>query len=625
MSIILGTAGHIDHGKTSLVRYLTGTDTDRLAEEKARGITIDIGFAFWKTAIGEIAIIDVPGHERFIRNMIAGIAGIDWVIMTVAADEGVMPQTIEHLEIIDLMGIKGGVIAITKADLVDDEWIELLRDDIEGQFKGTCLEGMPIVPVSSITGLGMDDLKKTVEEQLSDFSFKTRTKQIRLNVDRSFLMEGYGQVVTGTLISGTIRKGNILSVLPGENKARVRGIQHHNKSIDEITALERTSLNLTSEKRLPISRGSIIATSDWLKDSYRLGVEVSLFSKETAPIKHLQRVRLHIGTAELLTRIRLVGIREIEPGSKGLAILSLEEPYSALGGDRFIVRFYSPLRTIGGGRVLDPNPLSLTKSVLRDYLSSLANLDATEYLRLYLTSIGPLKQRDIKDSLLILGSDDLQKSMNTLIEAREASVIRLEDGSIVYVLSRYIEDRLDEMKKILISNRERDELSIGLSKKELADAAGLDMDMLNAILSEYNALFRIHDGFITLMNGSGISKSNEREIEEVMNILKEAGISAPSISELKERYKNITSIIRYLQDKKEVVRITGDYYITTSQYIAIEEIIIKAVKEKPKTASELKDLLKTTRKHIIPILEYLDNKGITKREGDLRFLGRLIT
>ncbi|MBN1234012.1 MAG: selenocysteine-specific translation elongation factor [Candidatus Coatesbacteria bacterium] len=623
MGIIIGTAGHIDHGKTALVKALTGYETDRLAEEKERGITIDIGFAFWNTKIGEIAIIDVPGHEKFIRNMVAGITGVDWVLMTIAADEGIMPQTLEHLDIIELLGIKGGIIALTKSDLVEPEWIELIKDDIKNRFRGTCLENQPVIPVSSLTGEGLEELREAIENQLSFLKKRIFSKQVRLHIDREFIMEGYGQVITGTLISGTVRKGNILSLIPGDQKVRVRGIQHRNKSVDEISAVERTSLNLTSERKLKIQRGSIISSENWLTETRKMAVEIKVLKTEKASIRHLQRVRIHIGTAEIIARLRLVESKEIAPGGKGLAYLMLEELTAAIGGDRFIVRLFSPLRTIGGGTVLDPNPKALRKKIRLDYFSSLSERNPEKFINLYLSDIGVIKQKDIRRSLLIITEEELQKALDKMIEDSRIITIMLEDSSKAYISAAFIKETVSLINEALAKRSEINPLNPEISRKELSDLIKIDLEILSAILNLRKENYIVSDGFIKLLSSTtAIDENQEGIINEVLKIFQERGLSTPLVSELEEKYPDINNILKYLVKKNLLIKISSSYFITDEVFEKTQKDIIRLLNEKPRTLSELKEFFNITRKYLLPLIEFFDMKGITKRDGDLRIKGR---
>ncbi len=356
-NVIIGTAGHIDHGKTTLIKALTGRETDRLKEEKERGISIELGFTYFDLPSGRRAgIIDVPGHEKFIKNMLAGVIGMDIVILVVAADEGVMPQTKEHLDILNLLDIKKGLVAVTKADLVDEDWLSLVIDDITSQLKGTFLEGSPIIPVSSTKGIGIHKLIETIDKLTDEVADKDYTETPRLPVDRAFTISGFGTVVTGTLISGKFKEGDEVQIFPGNKTSRIRSIQVHGKNTSEAYAGQRVAINLAGIKKDEVNRGNVIAPIGSMKSTMMLDVKLHCLKDSNRVIKNRARMRLYLGTSEILMRVVLLDREELYPGESCYAQLRLEEETVAKRGDKFIIRFYSPMETIGGGEILDSNP-----------------------------------------------------------------------------------------------------------------------------------------------------------------------------------------------------------------------------------------------------------------------------
>ena len=351
--VILGTAGHIDHGKTSLIRALTGIDTDRLKEEKLRGITIELGFAYMDLPGGDrLGIVDVPGHERFVKHMVAGATGIDLVALVIAADEGVMPQTREHMEICELLRVQKGLVVLTKIDLVDDpDWLEMVQEDVV-----TFLDGSPIIRVSAATGEGLDDLKHALAKLVAEAQTRSSDGPFRLPVDRVFSMRGFGTVVTGTSAAGRLRIGDSVMVYPMQHKTKVRGLQVHNEEVQEIYAGQRTAVNLQAVERALIQRGNVVATPGALVPTHLLDVELELLSSAPRPLKHRAKVRFHTGTAEHLATAVLLDREELKPGEKAFAQIRLDQPTTALRGDRFVLRSYSPVQTIGGGAILHPLP-----------------------------------------------------------------------------------------------------------------------------------------------------------------------------------------------------------------------------------------------------------------------------
>jgi selenocysteine-specific elongation factor len=355
--IILGTAGHIDHGKTALIKALTGINTDRLKEEKRRGITIELGFAFLDLPSGQhLGIVDVPGHEKFVKNMVAGATGIDIVAMVIAADEGVMPQTREHMEICTLLGIKHGLVVLTKTDLVDEEWLELVIEDVGDFVKGTFLEKAPIVPVSSINGDGIPEFVKTLDELSARLPSRPSSSLFRLPVDRVFTMKGFGTVITGTLISGHVQVGDTVMLYPSGITSKVRGIQVHNQSVTKAETGMRTAINFQGLEKAVVNRGDVLSNPGALKPSYMIDVSFNYLNSNKKPIKNRTQVRIHTGTSEVLGILILIDREELLPGDTCIAQLRIDSPVAVIKDDRFVIRSYSPVRTIGGGDVLNPIP-----------------------------------------------------------------------------------------------------------------------------------------------------------------------------------------------------------------------------------------------------------------------------
>ncbi|HEY5864081.1 MAG TPA: selenocysteine-specific translation elongation factor, partial [Candidatus Tectomicrobia bacterium] len=355
--IVLGTAGHIDHGKTSLIKALTNIDTDRLKEEKERGITIDLGFAYLQlTKDIQLGIVDVPGHERFVKNMLAGVGGIDLVVLVIAADEGVMPQTREHLAICELLQVREGLVALTKIDMVEPDWLELVQEDTAEFLRGTFLEGKPIVPLSSRTGEGLDTLLETLRSLCAALTPRSTTGPVRLPIDRVFSMRGFGTVVTGTLFSGSLSLEDRVEVLPGHDTARVRGLQVHNQAMPVAVAGQRTAVNLQGLEKSELQRGAVLTTPGRFPVTYMLDVTLRLLAEAPRPLKHRDRVRFHVGTSEIMGRVILLDGDTLQPGQETFAQLHLEEPTVAAAQDRYVLRSYSPVQTVAGGVVLNASP-----------------------------------------------------------------------------------------------------------------------------------------------------------------------------------------------------------------------------------------------------------------------------
>ena len=376
--IILGTAGHIDHGKTSLIKALTGTDTDRLKEEKERGITIELGFAALDLPSGQhLGIVDVPGHEKFVKNMVAGATGIDIVVMVIAADEGVMPQTREHMEICTLLGVKHGMVAVTKIDMVDEEWLELALDDIRDFVRGTFLEDAPVSTVSSATQEGIPEFVKTLDELAAKIPERPHSDLFRLPIDRVFTIKGFGTVITGTLISGRVQVGSTIMIYPSGITSKVRGIQVHNEGAEEARAGMRTAINFQGLEKEAISRGEVLSRPNALEASYMVDVSLHYLASNKKPIKNRTRVRFHTGTSEVLGNLIVLDRNEIPPGEDTVVQLRLDTPVALVKDDRFVIRSYSPISTIGGGKVLNPIPLK-HKRLRTDTVKDLKELGRRE-------------------------------------------------------------------------------------------------------------------------------------------------------------------------------------------------------------------------------------------------------
>src|SRR6056297_577803 len=423
--IIVGTAGHVDHGKSTLIRALTGINPDRLKEEQQRGLTIDIGFAYFDLPSGRRAgIVDVPGHEKFVKNMLAGAIGFDAVILVIAADEGIMPQTKEHLNILSLLDVKNGIVALTKIDMVEDEWVELISEEIKEQLQGTFLEEAPVVPVSAIKGIGLDTLGKYLDELTANATTRNQEMPFRLPIDRSFPIKGFGTVVTGTLIEGTISVGDVAEIEPLGKETKIRNIQVHGEKSKKAFAGQRVALNLADVTVEECERGQVLAYKDLIKPTLMLDVSFKLLKDAPRPLNHWDRVRVHVGTSEVLARVALIGADTLIPGQEALLQLRLEEKVAVLRDDHYVLRAYSPVETIGGGKILDPNP---TKK--RRFSENVIE-------KLELQAHGKLEDIllvEIEDSnRLVLSKDEIitESSLRSPLEVLEELIINDKVGKI---------------------------------------------------------------------------------------------------------------------------------------------------------------------------------------------------
>ena len=628
--IIIGTAGHIDHGKTSLVRALTGTDTDRLKEEKERGITIELGFA--QLDIGELraGIVDVPGHERFVKNMLAGAGGIDLVILVIAADEGVMPQTREHLAICRLLGVKAGLIALTKCDLVEPDWVELVTDDLADIVKDTFLEGQPVVPVSSATGAGLDALQDEIARLAEDTIPKSGQGIFRLPIDRVFSMKGFGAVVTGTLFSGAIRVGERVQIFPGDAEARVRGLQVYGEAVEEAVAGTRTAVNLQGVERIDIERGGVLGRASELKATYMLDVRLEHIHDAPRPLKTRDRVRFHTGTSEVMGRVSVIGADAIESGESAFAQIRLEAPVSVLPRDRFVIRSYSPVVTIGGGEILDVAP----KKHRRLRISSMehfdAHLDADETTRLELlladegsagADIAALTGR------LTLNASEIRSELAALAKAGRARIVETETGlSLSEVHFTTLQKAITEF---LAAYHKTNPLKPGAPREEVrgkgggagerAFAAALKVLVDAGTLIEEGSQIRLATHKVKV--GADLAKVKTK----LDDFFKLASFQPPMLKEVFNEAGTpegpSKEAMQVLVDEGALIRLKEDLIYHKDALAGARSRLENYLGDHDNiSASEFRDLLGITRKHAIPLLEYFDTARITLRIGDKRVL-----
>ncbi len=632
--VILGTAGHIDHGKTTLVKALTGIDTDRLKEEKQRGITIELGFAHLTLPSGiRLGIVDVPGHERFIKNMVAGASGVDLVALVIAADEGVMPQTREHLEICQLLGVKSGVVVITKKDLVDEEWLELIKEDITEAMKGTFLEGAPMVAVSAVTGEGLEELIKVLDELVAQIPDRPAEGPFRLPIDRVFVIKGFGTVVTGTTISGRIGLGDEVMVYPKGLKTKVRRIQVHGEDRDFGEAGQRTALNLQGIEKEEIERGDVVAHPGVLQPSYILDIDLQYLSSAPRPLAHNTRVRFHLGTSEILGRVVLFGQEKVLPGQKVLAQIRLETPVACWRGDHFVIRSYSPMITIGGGVVLDPLARRRKRSQRHqlEELKLLRDGEPQEIILYHLDRAGVLGLTKEKIALRVsIFGQALEEILRVLSNQGKVKRVQVE-GRDLYLSTKIYQRLKEEILTRLKKFHEKFPLRMGLSKEDLRQRlpSGLEARVFEKMLEELEKkgkifrekeLVRLATHQIVLAEDLGRLK---RQIEEAF---RREGFQPADKDEILSRFRENPSltmeIFGLLLKEGRLVRIKENLVY----HAEVLEEIKKRVLEFFKTHSEMAvgDFRKLTegasRKYLIPLLEYLDQQKITIRLGDKRVL-----
>lgn len=620
-SVILGTAGHIDHGKSSLVKALTGIDPDRLKEEKERGITIDLGFANLTYPDGlTVGIVDVPGHERLIKNMLAGAGGIDIVLMVIAADEGIMPQSKEHLSICELLKIKTGLIAVTKVDLVDKEWLDLITEEIKNFVKGTFLEGSEIIPVSSKTGYNIDLLKNKIRE----IAFSVKPKMIdglfRLPIDRVFTLKGFGTVVTGTAISGKITVNSVVEILPSKISCKIRGLQSHGKSTEVAYAGQRIGINLQGVEKESVKRGDVVVTANRFVPTNIIDARLDIL-KNAPDIKSRSLVHFYSGTSETIARLILYEKEVIKTGESCYCQLRLDDPVVVLSGDRFIIRRFSPLETIGGGEILDPHPSRRRK---KEGISDLEILEK-----------GSLKEKievKIKKSYFngCLISDiegwiqanipDIKDSIDTLIT--EERIIKR--GNLLFHQDSFSSFK-ETVISILTDYHRNNPLKPGMPKEEMRARFSINADSFSELLSLLEGVITEKDT-LRLKNFSISTRLIDEAIKErVINILEESGFQPPFKDDLAHMLsingKDVTDILRLLAKEGMIVRINDSIYLSKNNYKKMIEMLRRFFSKKTEmTVSEFRDMLNTSRKYALPILEHLDSNKITLRVGDTRKL-----
>ena len=618
---VIGTAGHIDHGKTTLVKALTGTDTDRLREEQERGMTIDLGFAFLSD---EITIIDVPGHEKFIRNMVAGVSAIDAALLTIAADDGIMPQTREHFDILSILGVPAGVVALNKIDLVDDpEWLDLLEEEIREFLAGSFMEGAPIVRVSGETSEGVEQLR-SVLLNIADASKERRDRGFfRLFADRAFSMKGFGSVVTGTVTGGLLKSGANVELLPALAHAKVRGLQSHGESVDEVALGDRAAVNLSQIEKGALKRGSQLAEKGFLKPSKVLGISFSLLERTERRVKHQQRVRLHIGTEEVLGRIFFVeeGRKKCEAGETTVALLRLEQEVAAAVDDSFILRFYSPAETIGGGTIVDPAPPVRLKAA-RPWLAGLVNKSSDERLEKF------FEQAASEPLTLSEWTRRWQVSLEKFTEdSSHLETIQFGNSGDPYltlqsVVDGQMESYLSQVEGLLKKRSTRR----GVPQEDLRKSLGFSrplFDWLTGRLQD-DSKVQMESGNITLRGYTvTLSKDDEAITHKLRDILKTSGYTPPVLVELAEEVgangTDIVPLLHILKDRGETCQVSSKLWYHNEVMNKLQDALKSSFGDSGGfNVGQFKKLTNTSRKHAIPLLEYLDSLRFTDRDGDRR-------
>ena len=629
-SVIVGTAGHIDHGKSALVEALTGTHPDRLAEEKRRGITIDLGFAFLEENGVRFGFVDVPGHERFISNMLAGAAGVDVVLLVIAADESIKPQTREHFDICRLLGVKRGVVALTKSDNVDSDTLQLVRMEAEEFLRWSFLENAPIVPVSAKTGAGLAELKNALRSVAAEAPAKDAAQYFRLPIDRAFAMKGFGSVVTGTLISGSVGPGDEVELFPRCERLRVRGVQTGGKAVERATPGQRTAVNLAGIEHTALKRGMVLAAPGKFRKTRRIDVRLELLAS-ARKMKQGARVHFHAGTVETIAEVFFHGAKELAPGGSAFANLKLQDEVLVLPGDRFIVRQFSPVVTIGGGVVLDP---LARRPMLRDtgrvaFLETLERRSRPEIL-------AAMTER----ALLGLGSEEIvartawtEKEISIAVEnvARTGRVKAVSAEPLVLVSGRLFEEARKKIIERVDKFQKENPLLAGISREDLRASFGkrVRTESFRAAIEELVAQKKLDAaGDLVKRAGSEIALQPEeaKAKEQIEAAFASAGLTVPSVKEvlakLSVETKRAEKLLQILLREKNLVRVTPELIFHSRALAQLKEQLFAYKKAKGDRISVpvFKELTGITRKYAIPLLEYLDRERVTRRAGDERVI-----
>ena len=627
-SVIVGTAGHIDHGKTALVKALTGIDADRLEEEKRRGITIDIGFAHFELPAPDgsrirVGFVDVPGHERFVRNMLAGVGGIDLVLLVIAADEGIKPQTREHFDICRLLAIRRGITVLTKSDAVDAETLEVVRLEVEDYVRGSFLDATqsPIVAVSSLTGTGLDELKSALARVASEVAAKNSAALARLPIDRVFTMKGFGTVVTGTLVAGTIRKEEELELFPAGKRVRVRGLQVHGSPAEAAVAGQRTALNLAGLSTEDLARGMTLAAANNFRCTPRVDTLLSLLPS-AKPFKDGARVHFHAYTTETIAEVRLYGMKQLKPGDEAYAQLRFAEPMLLLPGDRFIVRQFSPVVTIGGGVVLDASPATRKQRAE----------DAIAFLKIMRdgSPVQVLAARVARRGAMGLRLDDVPGEMNIRCEA--ATKLAAPAGlvwcnPVLVAPAAYAEAKADALQS-LRKFHDANPLVAGMGKEELRDRVNLGPEVFYGVLAKLAEEKKLEaTGELVHLPGRGVvMKDEEAESKKIIEqAFASAGLKVPSLREVLAGLKvdkiRAQKIVTLLLRDKVLIKISEELVFHQSALMDLRQKIVALKNTVPKIdVARFKEMTGVSRKYAIPLLEYLDRERVTRRVGDERLI-----
>ena len=636
LALVMGTAGHIDHGKTSLVRALTGVDLDRLAEEKRRGITIELGFVSLELSDSRrIGVVDVPGHERFIKTMVAGAQGIDFVMLVVAADEGVMPQTVEHFDICKLLGVRKGLVALTKCDKADDETIALATEEIREMVAGSFLEGAPIVPCSSVTGEGIEKLREVIAQVADELVPRSSEGIFRMPVDRSFSVKGFGTVITGTVTSGKVSRGDEVEILPGKARTTVRDLEAHGEKVETAGAGQRLAINLSGIDRKEINRGQ------WVTEAGRIGLTrtidtwVFVLPTHRAPIEHSRETGFHAGTAFVIAELDLLGADSILPGHEGAARLHLKEPLPLIAGDRFVLRSYARKTTVAGGEIIDPMPKSRTehrgrkgRKAAADFIKQIVNGNMTERVEKLIEASG---FSGVSRSQLLLRVRVMSSETDSIIEklAKAGALICAGNSDLLITIENF--KALSEgLKETLTQYHKSNPLEIGPSRAAFSGMRRRRIpdeiygSALSALVDSGEVVFE-GDKLRLKSHKPSASGVDRKALDSVEQLLKNAGKTPPTVAEISQKLgrdkKDTSALLKHMMETGLVCKVSDELYFHRA---AIEEIKNKLItfltQHDGIEPTGFKDMVGVSRKYAIPLLEYFDRERITMRVENRRVL-----
>ena len=635
---VIGTAGHVDHGKSTLIQALTGIDPDRLREEKERGMTIDLGFAWLTLPSGEsVGVVDVPGHIDFIKNMLAGVGGVDAAVLVIAADEGTMPQTREHLAILDLLDISAGVVAITKADLVEDEdWLELVQADVAETIDGTALADASIIPVSAVTGRGVKDLIQTLDDLLKNSPARADKGRPRLLVDRVFTVSGFGTVVTGTLIDGSLQLGQEVEILPTGMRSRIRGLQAHKQQVEQVLPGSRVAINLANVSKDQMRRGHVVTSPGWLEPSQLIDTRLRCLPDAPRSLKHNQEVEVFTGSTEVTARLRLLGTREIQPGEEGWVQLRLEERIPVVKGDHFIIRLASPSFTLGGGLIVDPLPRRRHRRFKPDLikrLETLAHGTPEELLLNILDQSGPIQVRTLVQRSPI-PANAIQPALDTLFQQEAISAIprveippnipNLPASKVVITSKAGWSNLISQAKSALSIYHEQHPTRIGMPRGELQSRLQLETGLFNRVIEQAQTeeILRAIESTVWLAEHTPqFTPPQQQAMDNLLTQFWQNPFATPSTKEALAKLDNDENLLMALIETDKLLRVSADVLFLPDTFAEFQTWVQTFIGEQGSvTVAQVRDVFNTSRKYALALLEYTDAQGITRRVGDERVL-----